>query len=219
MAMLDGPRLPPARPGKPDALVVLLHGYGSNGDDLIGLAPYWREALPRAQFIAPNAPERAPGAPAGYQWFARPVDPDPAARERNADIAARTLHGFLDAELARYALAPSRLALVGFSQGTMMALHAGLRRAPGAAILGFSGMLVAPGRLKTDVKAAPPILLVHGDQDPVIPISAMFDAADALGEAGFGAQWHVSHGAPHTIARDGLDLGGAFLRWALSRAA
>lgn len=217
--MLDGPRLSPARGGKPDALVVLLHGYGSNGDDLIGLAPYWRDALPGAAFVSPNAPERAPGAPAGYQWFARPVDPDPALRERNADIAAKTLDAFLDAELARHALPPSRLVLVGFSQGAMMSLHAGLRRAQPAAILGFSGLLVAPGRVKAEAQGAPPILLVHGDQDPVIPVKAMFDAADALGEAGLSAQWHVSYGAPHTIAQDGLDLGGAFLRWALTRRA
>ena len=208
---LDGPRMPPARGGKPDALVVLLHGYGSNGADLISLAPYWAKTLPGAAFASPNAIEAVPQAPGGYQWF--PISNlDPHLMESGARAAAPSVDRFLDKELERYGLDDSRLALVGFSQGTMMALHVGLRRkAPPAAILGFSGVLVGGRKLKDEVARAAPILLVHGDRDPTIPITAMFDSADALAAANFGAQWHVSYGVPHSIGPDGLELGGQFL--------
>ncbi len=209
--ILDGPRMPPARGGKPDALVVLLHGYGSNGADLISLAPYWAKALPGAQFVSPNALEPVPGVPGGFQWFGL-SNLDPRLMEQGARLAAPSLDRFLDRELERYGLDASRLALVGFSQGTMMALHVGLRRkALPAAVLGYSGVIVGARKLKEEVPAAPPILLVHGDQDQTIPITAMFDSAEALAASGFGAQWHISYGLPHSIGPDGLELGGQFL--------
>lgn len=213
---LDGPRMPPARGGKADALVILLHGYGSNGADLISLAPYWAKALPGASFAAPNAIEPVPQAPGGYQWF--PISQlDPHLMEQGVRGAAQSVDRFIDRELEKHGLPPERCALVGFSQGTMMALHVGLRRERGpAAILGFSGVLVgAPQRLKDEMRAKPPILLIHGDRDPTIPIPAMFDSAQALCEAGHGAQWHVSYGVPHSIGPDGLELGGEFLASAL----
>jgi phospholipase/carboxylesterase len=208
---LDGPRAPPAGGRKPDALVILLHGYGSNGADLISLAPYWVETLPGAMFVAPNAIEDVPGAPGGYQWF--PISNlDPQLMEAGARQAAQSVDRFIDRELEKLGLDESRLALVGFSQGTMMALHVGVRRAkPIAGILGFSGVLVGGQRLKQEMRSKPPILLVHGDRDPTIPIAAMFEAADALAAADHGAQWHVSYGLPHSIGEDGLDLGAAFL--------
>jgi phospholipase/carboxylesterase len=209
--ILDGPRMPPAGGKKPDALVVLLHGYGSNGADLISLAPYWAKTLPGALFVSPNALEPVPQAPGGFQWFPL-ASLDPHLMEAGVRAAAASLDRFLDRELERAGLGPERLALVGFSQGTMMALHVGLRRARlPAAILGYSGVLVGARKLKDEVKAAPPILLAHGDQDNVIPVAAMFDSAEALAAAGLGAQWHISYGLPHSIGPDGLDLGGAFL--------
>lgn len=217
MMLIDGPRMPPVAGGKPTTLVVLLHGYGSNGADLISLAPYWAKAIPNAQFVSPNAPEPIPGMGGAYQWFGL-TRPDPAAMEHGAKTAAATLDRFLDRELERYGLDDSRLALVGFSQGTMMALHVGLRRkrAP-AAILGFSGMLVGARALEEEKTGAPPILLIHGDRDDRIPMTAMFDAAEALTKAGLGAQWHISYGVPHSIGEDGLQLGGAFLKMALTQ--
>jgi phospholipase/carboxylesterase len=208
---LDGPRMPPARGGKPDALVILLHGYGSNGADLISLAPYWKQALPGAAFVSPNGIQPVPQAPGGYQWF--PISNlEPHLMEQGVRSAAQSVDRFIDRELERYGLDPGRLALVGFSQGTMMALHVGLRRQRQiAGILGFSGVLVGGRRLKEEMRSKPPILLIHGDRDPTIPIPAMFDAAQALAEAGHGAQWHVSYGVPHSIGPDGLELGGAFL--------
>jgi phospholipase/carboxylesterase len=208
---LDGPRMPPARGGKPDALVILLHGYGSNGADLISLAPYWAKLLPGAAFVSPNAVEPVPQVPGGFQWF--PISNlDPHLMEQGARAAALSVDRFIDRELEKYGLDAARLALVGFSQGTMMALHVALRRErPVAAVLGFSGVLVGARQLKEQMRSKPPILLIHGDRDPTIPIPAMFDSAEALAAAGHGAQWHVSYGVPHSIGPDGLDLGGEFL--------
>lgn len=208
---LDGPRAPPARGGKPDALIILLHGYGSNGADLISLAPYFAQALPGAVFVAPNAIEPVPQAPGGYQWFAI-SQLDPQLMEQGVRSAAQSVDRFIDRELEKYGLPPERLALVGFSQGTMMALHIGLRREKQiAGVLGYSGVLVGARKLKEEMRAKPPILLVHGDRDPTIPIPAMFDSAEALAAAGHGALWHISYGVPHSIGPDGLDLGAAFL--------
>jgi phospholipase/carboxylesterase len=214
--LIDGPRMPPAAGGKPTSLVVLLHGYGSNGEDLISLAPYWAKALPNTQFVSPNAPERVTGVPGGYQWF--PITRlDPHLMEAGVRSAAGGLDRFLDRELERYQLPASKLALVGFSQGTMMSLHVGVRRAKAVAgVVGFSGALAGAAKLKEEVKTKPPILLVHGDRDDMIPAGAMFEAGDALAGAGLSAQWHISYGVPHSIGPDGLQMGGAFLKAALA---
>jgi phospholipase/carboxylesterase len=208
---IDGPRMPPARGGRPEALVLLLHGYGSNGADLISLAPYWAKALPGAAFVSPNAIEPVPQVPGGYQWFAI-ADLDPQLMEPGVRMAAQSVDRFIDRELEKYGLDDSRLALVGFSQGTMVALHVGLRRArQPAAILGYSGVLVSAKSLKEQMRVKPPILLVHGERDPTIPMPFMLESAEALAAAGHGAQWHISYGVPHSIGPDGLELGGAFL--------
>lgn len=208
---IDGPRLPPAS-GKPEQLVVLLHGYGADGQDLIGLAPYLARVLPQAYFVAPNAPEPCGMAPTGYQWF--DINRfDPGERERGAEKAAPIVNAFLDREMTRHGLDESRLCLIGFSQGTMMSLHVGLRRErPLAGILGFSGMLVAPERLSQEIRSRPPVLLIHGDQDEVLPVESIFDAAQGLGAAEVAAEWHISRGIGHGIAEDGLELAAAFAR-------
>jgi len=213
MSILSGPRLPPAR-GAASHLVVLAHGYGADGNDLIGLAPHWQQLLPTVAFVAPNAPEPCAGSPMGYQWF--PISRlDPHEMRKGVESAAPVFDAFLDAELARLNLPPERLALVGFSQGTMMSLHVGLRRKP-AAIIGYSGVLAGePPALGRDT---PPILLVHGDSDPMIPAEALFASAGALGRAGAAVQWHLSAGTGHAIDPDGLMLGGVFLAMALSGA-
>jgi phospholipase/carboxylesterase len=225
---LDGPRVGPAAGGPARELVVLLHGYGADGSDLIGLAPHWQRVLPHAAFVSPHAPESIAGFPAqagGRQWFSlSSYDPgmlrrDPAHasgvyREMldGANRAAPALQKFLDDELARCRLAPERLALVGFSQGTMMALHVGLRRRAGpAAIVGFSGALLGVDRLPAEITSRPPVLLVHGDADEVIPVQALFAAAQGLGAAGVVAEWHVASGLGHGIDPDGLALAGRFL--------
>jgi phospholipase/carboxylesterase len=215
LSNLDGPRMPPAAGGRPTSLVVLLHGYGSNGADLISLAPHWAKLMPQTQFVAPNAPEPVAMAPGGYQWFGL-SRMDARELERGVEKAAPTVQKFLDRELERYQLPPQKLALVGFSQGTMMALHAGVRRPALAGIVGFSGALPAPDKLKAEARCAPPVLLVHGDQDDMVPVSATLDAAEGLAKAGLSAQWHISLGLPHAIGPDGLALGGEFLKAALA---
>lgn len=216
---LDGPRIMPASGGAAKQLVVFVHGYGADGNDLISLGNHWRSILPDAAFIAPNAPEPCPGNPfGGRQWFELTVR-DPQERWRGVQKAAPDLDAFLNEELAALELDDGALALVGFSQGTMMALHVGLRRPNTmAAIVGFSGMLVEPNRLKADIKARPPILLIHGDQDDVIPVQAIDQARSALGEAGLSVEWHIRPGLPHGIDEEGLAIAGRFLVNAFKKA-
>ncbi|MEI9995940.1 MAG: alpha/beta fold hydrolase [Rhizomicrobium sp.] len=210
LGSLSGPRLPPTR-GAATHLVVLCHGYGADGNDLIGLAPHWQRLLPTASFVAPNAPERCAGAPTGYQWF--PITRlDPGEMQRGVESAAGQLDAFLDAELARLELPPERLALVGFSQGTMMALQVGLRRpVKPAAIVGYSGMLARGTEMEALPPDTPPILLAHGDADQMIPPEAMLASAMMLGRAGAAVQWHIAPGLGHGIDQKGLEMGGAFL--------
>ncbi len=222
---IDGPRLSPQN-GKPKQLVVFLHGFGADGHDLIELGRQWRSFLPNALFVAPNAPDRCAASPTGRQWFALNAhgsDPERDASERwnGVQNASAGLNDFLDKELDQAGLDDAQLALVGFSQGAMMALHLGLRRARApAAILAYSGLLAGPEYLSQAIARdtrglPPPILLVHGDQDAVISIDAMFSAANALAEGGIPAQWHVSLGAGHGIDSVGLRHGGLFLAKAL----
>jgi len=214
VSSIDGPRLAPK--GRAKQLVVFLHGYGADGNDLIAIGQQWQAFLPDTAFAAPHAPEPCAQAPVGRQWFPLTM------RDENelwpgVNRAQPILDKFLDAELARYGLGDDRLALVGFSQGTMLALHAGLRReAAPAAILGYSGLLVGPEHLASaqakDAKGRPPpILLSHGDQDEVIPVDASFVAAEQLAEAGIPVQWHLAPGLGHGIDGGGLLHGGLFL--------
>lgn len=207
---LDGPRLKPAS-GVAKQLVVLLHGYGADGNDLIDLGATWQELLPDAAFVSPHAPEPCGMAPVGRQWWELTFR-DPDERWRGVNKAEPDLNHFLDQELARLGLAPEKLALVGFSQGAMMALHVGLRRAVmPAAIVAYSGQLVGAEHIKTDAKGKPPILIVHGDQDNIVPVTSMFEALAALGKAEIPAQWHLSAGIAHGIDPEGLRHGGEFI--------
>jgi phospholipase/carboxylesterase len=212
---LDGPRVAPkSRIAK--QLVVFLHGYGADGNDLIDLGKQWQSFMPDTAFVAPHAPEPCAQAPTGRQWFPltmRSVD----ERWHGVNKARPGLDAFIDAELARHNLDDSKLALVGFSQGTMMALHVGLRRKrPPVGILGYSGMLVGPEFLsETTAHAAgnnpPAILLAHGNEDDLIPAEAMFVASEDLAKANIPCQWHLSAGIGHGIDGSGLLHGGLFL--------
>jgi phospholipase/carboxylesterase len=212
MPHLDGPRIEPA--GAPTALVVLLHGYGANGEDLISLAEGWRRRLPGAAFVAPNAPEEIPGMPGALQWFPLTFS-DPGERWRGVVAARPGLDRFLDAELARYRLGAGRLVLVGFSQGTMLALHVGLRRgvAP-AAIVGYSGLLAGSEHLG-EIAVTPPVLLIHGAEDDLIPVNALHIAREQLAAAGVRVEWHVREGLGHGIDPVGQHLAGHFVAKAL----
>jgi phospholipase/carboxylesterase len=208
--MLDGPRLASESGGKPRSLVVLVHGYGSNGADLISLAPLIQPVLPDAAFVAPNAPSALPNMAQAYQWW--PIQTfSMAERTAGADAAAPDLDAFLTYELTAAGLSDDRLLLIGFSQGTMMALHVGLRRSkPAAGIIGFSGMLVAPERLATEVQSRPPVLLIHGTADDVVPFRSLDVAATGLRSVGVAVETHVSPGVGHSIGPDGLSAAAAF---------
>lgn len=209
---LDGPRLPPASGKSPNALVVLLHGYGSNGADLMALAPLIQPLLPDAAFVAPNAPSPLAGMAQAYQWWPiRTFSHD--ERSAGTAAAAPAIDAFLTRELERLGLTEDRLLLIGFSQGTMMALHVGLRRKrPLAGIIGYSGMLVAAERLPTEIRSRPPVLLVHGTADDVVPFRWLGEAEAALRANAVPVETHVSQGIGHTVDGDALAAGGAFAR-------
>ncbi|MFE3839175.1 alpha/beta hydrolase [Pseudogemmobacter sonorensis] len=204
-----------AAQGAARSLVVFVHGYGADGADLLGLADVLAPHLPGAAFVAPDAPERVTGNPFGRQWFPIPWldgSSEEAARE-GLLAAARDLDAFLDARLADEGLEPGALALVGFSQGAMMSLHIGPRRpAPVAGIVAISGRLLVPERLAEEARVKPPVLLIHGDQDPVVPFEDMSLAGNALVAAGFETFGHVMRGTGHGIAPDGLGAALGFMK-------
>jgi phospholipase/carboxylesterase len=214
-ALLDGPRLA-AKSGTARQLVVFLHGYGADGSDLIEIGREWQALLPDAAFVAPHAPEPCGQSPMGRQWFPLTMR-DPHERWTGVNAAAPELNRFLDAELARTRLPASAVALVGFSQGTMMALHTGLRwPSTLGAIVGYSGLFVAPEAAQNadmagELRSKPPILLVHGDMDDLIPAQALFQAAQSLSAVHIPVEWHLSHGIGHGIDEEGLRHGGEFL--------
>ena len=215
-AELDGPRIEPRAGGAARQLVVFLHGYGADGNDLIEIGRAWQGLMPNAAFVSPHAPNPCGQNPTGREWFPL-TDRAQSERWRGVCSAAPILEQFLDNELKRRNLPPQALALVGFSQGTMMALHVGLRRAVApAAIVGYSGMLVLPpdaepDRFPLEITARPPVLLVHGDRDDLIPPEALFHAAQGLAALDVPVEWHLSKGIGHGIDQEGLRHGGEFL--------
>ncbi|MGZ8999443.1 MAG: alpha/beta hydrolase [Allosphingosinicella sp.] len=212
LPVLDGPSLAPASGGSPKQLVILLHGYGSNGADLISLAPYWHQAVPDALFLAPNAPEQIPGMPGAYQWWDLSTR-DRASRAAGAVRAGPVLDAYIDQQLERHGLTEDELVLVGFSQGTMMALHVGPRRERRVAgIIGYSGMLAETESLSRDPHTKPPVLLVHGSADVTISMSSYHEAKNELERLGFDVAGHVSAGLGHSVDMVGLELGKEFVR-------
>ncbi|MBT3396376.1 MAG: phospholipase [Alphaproteobacteria bacterium] len=208
---LDGPRIAAAS-GTTRQLVIFLHGYGADGNDLIGLAQQWAALLPDAAFVAPHAPDPCAQAPMGRQWYPIPTTGDP---HDNPDILAALdgLDRFITAECEAAALSEISVGLVGFSQGARMALDAGLRRNC-AGLIGYSGTTLEPPKPRANRAMPPPILLCHGDADQVVPIDAMFDT---LGRLTGPVRWHVAAGLGHGIDQDGLALGGKFLATVFSK--
>lgn len=211
MTKLEGPSHGPQGGGKPGHLVVLLHGYGADGNDLIGLAPLLGQLMPDTVFHAPNAPQPCEGNPFGYQWFGI-SRLDPAIALAGVRTAAPLLDAYLDETMAVYGLDESKTVLVGFSQGTMMALHVGLRRKKQlAGIIGFSGMLAGAELLKSELQNKPPVLLIHGDSDEMLPHTLTQRAAEALTGEGLQVGVHIAPGVGHSIDETGLQLAARFL--------
>ncbi|MDE0801454.1 MAG: prolyl oligopeptidase family serine peptidase [Rhodospirillaceae bacterium] len=228
---LDGPRRDPDS-GKPAVqAVIFLHGYGSDGNDLISLAPYFAESLPDAKFFSPNAPE--PGETGlGCQWFTlQGYDPDLMRRDpvrmgdafsimyEGAKIAAEPLNDYLDIILKDLGLPPNKLALIGFSQGAMMAIHVALRRTKAlGAVIGYSGALLGAQYIKRETVAPPPLLLVHGSSDDVVPVNALTHMQETLDTADIPYSAHVIPNHGHGIEQVGATLGRSFLEDKLTRA-
>ena len=208
--IVNGSSLQPLSGGRPRQIVILLHGYGSSGADLIALAPHWREMLPDVLFLAPNAPQSC-GLRAGYQWWGLNAFTQQALAA-GAASAAPAIDAFIDRKLEQYDLSEKELALVGFSQGTMMALHVGLRRRrPVAGIVGYSGMLTGAATLANEAITKPPVLLIHGSADPIVPVGALYSAKNSLERLGIEVSSHISRGLGHSVDPAGLSLGGAFI--------
>ena len=207
---LDGPRFGPEA-GQARELVVLLHGLGADGNDLIGLAPYFAQGLPEAAFVSPHAPFPCDMAPFGRQWFSLQTR-EPEAILGGVRAAAGHLDAFIDRELERHRLDDARLALIGFSQGTMMALHVALRRArPCAALIGYSGMLIGPEFLGTEIKCRPPVLLIHGQADEVVGFGALAAAQAGLKANGVAVSVLPRPGLGHGIDEPGIGAAVAML--------
>lgn len=207
-------------PEKADAVVVFLHGYGADGADLLGLADPLSSHLPGTAFYAPNAPEPSANNPAGYQWFPIPWMDGSTEEQARASMqrSVESLNAFLDKVLKDEGLSADRMVVIGFSQGTMMSLHVLPRRDQEVAgIVGFSGRLLQPELLESEAKVKPPVLLVHGDADPVVPFADMNLAGEALQGAGFTVYAHVMKGTGHGISPDGLSVALGFLKEQLGK--
>lgn len=215
--IVNGASLKPRSGEPPKKIVLLLHGFGSSGTDMISLAPGWQEALPDTLFLAPHAPQRCGMMGAGYQWWGLSGFA-PSALAAGAASAAPAIDAFIDRKLAQYGLTEADLAMVGFSQGTMMALHVALRRPRAiAAVVGYSGMLAGTLGLAHDTLPKPPVLLVHGTADPVVPIAALHMSESELKRLGVEVTTHISYGVAHNVDPVGLRLGRDFVANAFGR--
>lgn len=208
---LSGPQKGPAAGGAPKSLVILLHGYGSDGNDLFGLVPLLAPHLPNTHFISPNAPFPCEMSPSGYQWYSL-RDWSPSSLLKGAEEAAPHLHHFANQQLELHGLKEHQLAWIGFSQGTMMSLHVALKRKEACAgVVGFSGALVA-----REIVSKPPVCLIHGDADMVVPFQAMAHAEEGLKQEGVSVTSLRRPGLGHGIDPDGLDAAVNFLKGKLA---
>jgi len=207
---LEGPSAPPRSGGPARQLVILLHGWGADGNDLIGLAPYWGEMLPDAAFVSPHAPFPCDMG-FGRQWFSL-ADRTPEVIMAEVRLVAPMIDAFIDDRLAAHGLAAPQLAVVGFSQGTMMALYVVPRRPDEiAALVGYSGRLIGAGELERETRSRPPVRLIHGEHDEMVPASSMDSAAEALAAAGFSVETHLRPGLGHGIDPEGIAIAGRFI--------
>jgi phospholipase/carboxylesterase len=196
----------------PTSMVIILHGYGANGEDIIDLGRELQSSFPDTIFIAPHAPNPCELSPLGYQWFSL-SDWSPVAMDQGAKRAAPWINNFIDAQLNQYKIAPDRLVLSGFSQGAMMALYMALRYPQKiAGVLGYSGALLCADEWSSITVQKPPVCLVHGIGDNIVPVAAFYHAKQILEQHHFDIDAHALHGLMHGINAYGIDIGLTFLK-------
>jgi phospholipase/carboxylesterase len=211
MPTLEAIHWGPASKAKPRQLVILCHGLGADAFDLIDLAPSWQHACPDALFASVHAPFHHDSG-FGRQWWSV-ADRSPLVVEAGIRAATPYLHDFIDAELGRLELRADAYAIMGFSQGAMMALFTGLRQPIGPrAILAFSGVLIAPDTLAAELANRAPVLLVHGEADEAVPVSRSHEAEATLIAAGVPVDAHYIPRLGHGIDDTGISLGALALQ-------
>lgn len=209
---LSGPEAAPASGGPAKQLIIFVHGYGANGEDLISLSRYYAQVAPDAAFIAPDAPYRCDGAPMGFQWYDVWMK-DPAERLAAIRSTGEIFDNFVTGQLARHGLSEDKLVLIGFSQGTMMSLFTAPRRENAiAGIVGYSGRMESPDTLKAEIRSKPPVVMVHGDSDELLAVSEMETAAATLRDCGVEIDTHIRPGLGHGIDEEGIRVGLAFVQ-------
>jgi phospholipase/carboxylesterase len=231
MSAPAGPTLAPANKQAAESVVIFLHGYGSNGDDLIGLAPFFAQHLPKTVFYSPNAPQPWEGGFfGGRQWFSLAgYDPDTLRRDpqrmggmyermyEGAEQASGFLNDYIDQAATHHQVPTNKVALIGFSQGTMMALHAAFRRSNSiAGIVGFSGAIVGGSKLKDQIKSRPPVVLIHGSDDPVVPVQALEEIKGVLTANTVSVETMIIPGLQHGIDQAGAARAAVFLKTLLA---
>ncbi|MCH9753389.1 MAG: dienelactone hydrolase family protein [Alphaproteobacteria bacterium] len=205
--MLTGPELKPRSGRKPKKLIILLHGLGADGNNLIDVAGMLNRFIPDTYFIAPNAPHPYYPGMAGYKWIESIQNVTEEELVSQLNEVEKTVNEFIDYQLERFGLTEADLALVGFSQGTIVSLHSLLRRKkPAALIVGFSGALFGPQLLKKEIKSKPPVVLIHGEEDDILPIQMMHDAYDALKANDVEVEKHGYPNLAHSIGQEGFEL-------------
>lgn len=210
---LDGPFLSP-HSGKAQQMVILLHGYGSNGDDLINLAEEWVEDLPDTVFLSPHAPEVCEAFSSGYQWFSiRAIDEKAFERERQIEKVTPVLNAYIDEQLRKWDIPDKNLVVGGFSQGAMMALYTMPRRKTACAgVIGYSGMAIDAAGLKAPGIVKMPVLAIHGDADEIVPPKYLESIRTGFSDAGFNVETIMRPDLGHGIDRFGMMRGVQFIK-------
>ena len=209
---LSGPEAAPASGGPAKQLIIFVHGYGANGEDLISLSRYYAQVAPDAAFVSPDAPYRCDGAPMGFQWYDVWMK-DPAERLAAIRSTGEIFDNFVTGQLAVHGLSEDKLVLIGFSQGTMMSLFTAPRRENAiAGIVGYSGRMESPDTLKAEIRSKPPVVMVHGDSDELLAVSEMETAAATLRDCGVEIDTHIRPGLGHGIDEEGIRVGLAFVQ-------
>ena len=209
---LSGPEFGPAAGSYIEQLVILCHGLGADGNDLIGLAPYYAQVLPNAKFISPNAPFPCDMAPYGYQWFSL-QERSEEAMLAGAQMARPILDAFIDRQMENHGLAEDKLALIGFSQGTMISLFTAPRREkPVAGVVGYSGRLIGKDLIADEIRCHPPMVMINGDRDELVPAEVQPIAVETLSAAGIEIEGHIRPGLGHSIDEEGIQIAQNFLQ-------